>query len=263
MANVIINDTHLTDIADSIRNKNGTNNKYKPSEMASAIQGISAKEDLTSELTEQETLLNNQVNKLSIAIDTLKNKGSGSGETPEYTRVDYIQFNGNQLVDTGIIGNQDTQICASFTWESSTQRHLYGCASSDNTASITSYMNGSWRFGNKSATKTFSSKEPKLPYSSLVNKTKISTANSNTNISGVADFETVGTLLLGGARDSDGSLPSVGIVGKVFYFYIWQGEEQVLKLVPVVNKEGVYGFLDEVSKNFFTSITDTPLEGEV
>ena len=189
------------------------------------------------------------------------NVPSSGEETSEYTRVDYIQFSGNQWVDTGIIGNQDTQICASFTWESSTQRHLYGCTSSDNTASITSYMNGSWRFGNKSSSKTFSSKEPKLPYSSLVNKTKISITNSNTNISGVTDFETVGTLLLGGARDSDGTLPSVGIIGKVFYFYIWQGEEQVLKFVPVVNKDGIYGFYDEVSKNFFTSITNTPLEG--
>jgi hypothetical protein len=203
---------------------------------------------------------NNSIDALIESINSLPEAGS-SGETSEYTRIDYIQFGGNQLIDTGIIGNQDTQICASFTWESSTQRHLYGCASSDNKASITSYMNGSWRFGDKSASKTFSSKEPKLPYSSLVNKTKISITNSNTNISGVANFETVGTLLLGGARDSDGSLPSVGIVGKVFYFYIWQGEEQVLKLDPVVNKNGVYGFLDSVSGNFFTSITDTPLEG--
>lgn len=226
MSIVTIDDTNLTNIADAIRSKNGSSDTYKPSEMASAISGIET-----------------------------------GGETSEYTRVDYIQFKGNQWVDTGIIGNQDSQICASFTWESSTQRHLYGCTSSDNTKSITSYMNGSWRFGNKSTSKTFSSKEPKLPYSSLVNKTKISTANSNTNISGVADFETVGTILLGGARDSDGSLPSVGIVGKVFYFYMWQGEEQVLKLVPVVNKNGVYGFLDSVSGNFFTSITDAPLEG--
>lgn len=228
MANVIINDTHLNNIADSIRNKNGTNNKYKPSEMAEAILNI---------------------------------ESSGGGETPEYTRVDYIQFSGKQWVDTGIIGNQDTQICACFTWENSTQRHLYGCASSDNTKSITSYMNGTWRFGNKSGTKSFSSKDPMLPYSSLVNKTKINISHSATNISDVNDFETVGTLLLGGARDSDGTLPGVGITGKVFYFYIWQGEEQVLKLLPVVNKDGVYGFLDAISGKFLTSLTSTPLEG--
>lgn len=189
------------------------------------------------------------------------NVSGGGGETPEYTRVDYIQFSGNQWVDTGIIGNQDTQICASFTWESSTQRHLYGCASSDNTKSITSYMNGTWRFGNKSGTKNFSSKDPMLPYSSLMNKTKINISHSATNISGVNDFETVGTLLLGGARDSDGTQPGVGITGKVFYFYVWQGEEQVLKLVPAVNKEGVYGFLDIISGNFLTSITSNALTG--
>lgn len=190
--------------------------------------------------------------------------GSSGGDTdfPEgYRRCDYIQFNGAQWIDTGIIGNQDTQIHTCFTWENSTQRHLFGCASSDNTKSITSYMNGSWRFGNKTATKSLSSKNPMLPYGVLVNKTTISTTTSISTISGVNDFETVGTLLLGGARDSDGTLPGVGITGKVFYFYVWQGGEQVLKLVPVVSADGVYRFYDLISKNFFDSITSKPLDG--
>lgn len=186
----------------------------------------------------------------------------GGGELPTgYTRCDYIQFNGSSWIDTGIIGTQDTQINARFTWENSTQRHLFGCTSSDNTKSITSYMNGSWRFGNKSATKTFSNKNPMLPYSALVNKTTISITNGATAISGVNAFETVGTILLGGARDSDGSLPSVGIVGKVYFFAIWQGEELVLKLMPVVSEDGTYRFFDMVTKDFFDSITDTQLDG--
>lgn len=83
MAKVVVTDTHLTNIANAIRNKNGTNDTYKPSEMASAIQGISTKEDLSTELNTQETLLNNQVSKLSIAINTLKNKASGGADTSE------------------------------------------------------------------------------------------------------------------------------------------------------------------------------------
>ncbi len=79
MANVIINDTHLNNIADSIRNKNGTSTKYKPSEMATAISEISASEDLSTELTEQSTLLSNQ----GVTIDDIKlalqNKSAGSG----------------------------------------------------------------------------------------------------------------------------------------------------------------------------------------
>ena len=41
MANVIINDTNLTNIANAIRGKNGTSTTYKPSEMAAAITAIS------------------------------------------------------------------------------------------------------------------------------------------------------------------------------------------------------------------------------
>lgn len=192
----------------------------------------------------------------------------GGGDAPStdgipsgYSRVDFIEFSGQQLVDTGIIGNQDTQITASFTWGNTTQNHLFGCASSDNTASITSYMNGSWRFGSKSATKTVTRNNTVLPYAARVNKSMIGVTGSNTTISDVADFETIGTLLLGGARNSSGALPSSGLVGRVFYFNVWQGNEQVMKLVPVVSADGVYRFWDIVSKTFFDSITNTALEG--
>ena len=194
-------------------------------------------------------------------VGTMKS-GSGGGELPEgYTRCDYIQFSGSQWVDTGIVGNQDTQVNVSFTWENSTQRHLFGCASSDNTASITSYTNGSWRFGSKSATKTIMKNNTLLPYTARINNTMIGVTGSNTNISDVADFETPDTLLLGGARNGSGALPSSGIVGRVFYFYLWQGETRVLKLVPVVDADGNYYFFDEISKRLFDSITDTPLDG--
>lgn len=190
--------------------------------------------------------------------------GGGSGETDlpaGYRRADYISFTGKQLVDTGIIGNQDTEINTSFVWESTTQRHLFGCASEDNTASITSYMNGSWRFGSKAQSKQVPSKNYKLPYSALINRSTISLNSSVTSISDVTDFETVGTLLLGGARDTDGSLPSVMFTGKVYYFILRASGELALKLIPVVSADGVYRFYDLVSKTFFDSITDTPLEG--
>ncbi len=40
MGKVLVTDTHLTNIANAIRSKNGTSNTYKPSEMASAIENI-------------------------------------------------------------------------------------------------------------------------------------------------------------------------------------------------------------------------------
>lgn len=40
MSNVVINDTHLTNIANAIREKTGTNDTFKPSEMPKAIRDI-------------------------------------------------------------------------------------------------------------------------------------------------------------------------------------------------------------------------------
>lgn len=40
MARVFVNDSTLTDIADAIREKNGTEEMYKPSQMAGAVRGI-------------------------------------------------------------------------------------------------------------------------------------------------------------------------------------------------------------------------------
>ena len=42
MANVLVQDTSLTAIANAIREKNGSTDTYKPAEMATAIQGIQA-----------------------------------------------------------------------------------------------------------------------------------------------------------------------------------------------------------------------------
>ena len=193
---------------------------------------------------------------------TVNVQTGGGEEFPEgYKRCDYILFTGKQWVDTGVIGTQDTRINTSFTWENTTQRQLFGCASSDNTKSITAYMNGTWQFGNKSATKSFGSKNSMLPYAVLVDNSTISITGSMTAISGVSNFETVGTLLLGGARDADGTDPSVGIAARVFFFYLWQGDQIVRKLVPVVSDENQYRFYDLVSKEFFDSVTSTPLEG--
>lgn len=221
--------------------------------------------DLTEDTVTPETLAKGITahDKSGAAIvGTMESGGGGSGgKIPSgYTEIDFIEFNGKQIVDTGIIGNQDTQITCSFTWGNATQNHVFGCASSGNTASITSYMNGSWRFGDKSATKTIAKNNTLLPYAARVNKTMIGITGSNTNISGVEAFETPDTLLLGGARSSNGALPSSGLVGRVFYFNVWNGSTQIMKLIPVTDGT-VFRFYDTISKAFFDSITDTPLGG--
>lgn len=55
MATVTINDTHLTDIGNSIRSKNGSTTKYKPSEMATAISNIKTTPTLQSKTVSSST----------------------------------------------------------------------------------------------------------------------------------------------------------------------------------------------------------------
>jgi hypothetical protein len=212
-------------------------------------------EDLSAVLTEQDTLIAELQDLLSTRMF------GGDSELPDgYSQVDFIEFNGEQLIDTKIIGNQDTRIRSRFTCGNSSQNHLFGCASSDNTTSITSYMNGSWRFGAQSATKTVTKNNTLLPYEAYIDKTMIGVTGSNTSISDVENFETIGTLLLGGARSSSGGLPASGLVGRVFYFKVWDGETLILDLIPVANGT-LYRFWDRVSKVFFDTIDDTPLTG--
>ena len=222
---------------------------------------IEAKETLKGSISSSSSL-NGNIN-TSHSLNGKLNVGvfnSGVVE-PEYTRVGYIQFTGEQTIDTGIICNQNTKIKVVFTREKSAQHYLFGVASSDNTASVTAYLGGSWRFGNKAITKTLTTNED-MVYSGVLDSSQMTITASKATISGVNDFETVGSLLIGTCRSASGNVGSPQFLGKIYSFEMWEGIEQVLKLIPMVNKEGVYGFWDDVSKTFLTSITDTQLQGE-
>jgi hypothetical protein len=187
-------------------------------------------------------------------------EGGGGGDLPAgYSRVDYIYFDGSQAVDTRIICNQNTKIQLAFTRERSTQHYLYGVASSDNKASVTAYMGGSWRFGNKSVSKVPTTNADMI-YSGVIDKTTVTITGSASEISGVNEFETVGSLLLGACRNSNGTVGAPQFIGKVLFFVILQGGELAQRLEPVSDGT-VFRFYDKVSGEFFDSFTDSPLKG--
>lgn len=178
-----------------------------------------------------------------------------------YAKVDYIKFSGSNSVDTGIICNQNTKIVVRYTRDISAAQYLYGVVNDGNTASVTAYLSsgGSWRFGSKSASRTITV-DAEIIRTAIVQKSGIVFESGTNAYSGVTDFETPHTLILGGCHYSSGSI-GAGFTGKVFGFEIWQGSELVLKLVPVVNADGEYRFWDQVRQTFVDTVQGTPLEG--
>ena len=79
MGRVLVTDTHLTNIANAIRYKNGTAATYKPSEMAAAINNITGSEDLSEELNNYETYLSTQETTINDIVSALQDKTTGTG----------------------------------------------------------------------------------------------------------------------------------------------------------------------------------------
>lgn len=226
MAKVLVNDSSLTSIADAIREKTGGTDTYKPSEMAGAIASITT-----------------------------------GGEAPEYTQVSYIKFNADMRFDTEIIGNQDTKIKIVYTRDSDGAFYMYGVANSGNTASITAYLSsgGTWRFGAKGASYNVAVNED-LVHTAIVSKTSITRVGTTSSFSGVADFETIGSIILGACRNPNGAVGVAQYIGKIYEFKIWDGDTLVLDFKPCVNSDGIYGFYDEVKQKFVAPMDEEGVE---
>lgn len=175
----------------------------------------------------------------------LYNQGDGEFKWKLPNQLEYLESDGNQWIDTGFIGNQDTETQGRFLITQSSQR-VYGSYATDK--NITAYESTSWgnhRFGNQTALIVAPLNEPITIIQNKDGVTYNGTLYSYTNVN---DFETNSTLYVG---DINGFVGGNRLIGNWYYFKILQNGKIVMYLIPAFDENLTPCMYDLVSKQYF------------
>lgn len=100
MANILINEQYLTDIANAIREQTFSEDTYKPREMAAAIQGISLRQGFTGDDLFAGVPYAVMAETTTVLTDYLSGMKVTKVYAPAAWKIDYNAFNGcNQLTE--------------------------------------------------------------------------------------------------------------------------------------------------------------------
>jgi hypothetical protein len=192
-----------------------------------------------------------------IVVQTV-HQAAGQTTTETYTRLTYIECNGQQYIDLGYIVKEDDVIESNFilTKIASADHFLFGTAKGSAGLWFEIYSNSAYvRFG-QTASVSISSSSSK--YSMRLEKGKVTIGNTATTL----DFEAMpeSPIYLFAGRQSNGDAYSYGYY-RCTKFRISDSNGLVMDLMPAKrDSDGVIGMLDLVSGAFYTSAED-PLIG--
>lgn len=161
---------------------------------------------------------------------------------PYDAEIEYLRATGTQYIDTGIYGNADTKMEASFNCSQSS--NLMG-SRTDSVTCITFYvatLAAYQRFGNKYATRNISLNADHIL---SINKTSCSLDGSTVGVNYSGTFTTPTTIFVMGIGGQ-----SSGFIGEIYSAKIWNNDELVRDFIPV--RVGTTGYMyDKVSKQLF------------
>ena len=169
----------------------------------------------------------------------------------DYAILDYIEFNNDKIYDTGVYGNETTEIELLFRrTDISGADYLFGCSYNSR---LTGYLSASgyWRYGD--GYPTFNTSNELLHYAYVAPGVTFIDNSSKTFSVGSA-FQTSSTIPIGGHKSSQTAIART-YQGYLYYFRIWHGSEIVSDLMPCKRiSDGVEGFWDCVTQSFVEPI---------
>ena len=169
-----------------------------------------------------------------------------------YTEVEYLESTGTQYIDTEVVGNLNTHIYIKFKvlrYDSNGYSSICGNYNSANN-SITLYVgqnNANYviRFGSYNR-QYFPIGETNKDYIIEYNKNIITINEETYNVGANNTFSTNGSLYIFG-RNVNGSLGTGALIGRIYYFRIYEDEKKVGDLIPCLDSDGRKCMYDTVS----------------
>lgn len=258
MANVLINEDTMSDIADAIRAKKGVSTTYKPSEMPSAISTISGGGGITPtgtktiNISANGTFTEDITNYASVQIIVNVEGGGGGGLLPsEYQQVEYIQSSGAQIINVDSNFLVDTPISLECSDASGSALIGYsagqGCWFGNSNGNYN--VGGSLSLDISSATHVTASLEYRIGASDKINLYGEVNGTSKTAAATITQAGLVRGLTLFGAQ-SNSTTTYYYASAKVYRVTIGS----VHDLVPCYRKaDSVIGMYDIITDTFFTN----------
>lgn len=190
----------------------------------------------------------------NVTVSGIAEGGGGSDSGATYTDIGYIESSGTQYIDTGIVPTLSTKI--EFVADVSFNKqwaHFFGANNFiklqwNNSGEV--YVikkNGSGSVGLTSGKHTFV-----MDMTDKTNSITIDGTNYTTTIGNVEGTENL-LLLLSGYSNGGGVETGYCGVGKIYSCKIYDGDNLVRDMKPVLSSDGVYGLLDTVNNVFYDS----------
>lgn len=198
-----------------------------------------------------------------LSLGGLHHKGFSSGfdtTLSDYTMIEYIDFTGGQIINSGVVPTRDTT--TQVTFKTSTDgKWLFGSRTSY--GSTDTYAMHLYTAGNSLWFQIASSSTPQQSYNFSGNKVTVKVDKNymwmngkqlNSTAFSSSGFTTSSWPLYFGGINSSGSGTDRPFTGQIYDIKIWQGSTLVRDMVPCLrNADNVIGFYDKVDNKFYTN----------